>query len=322
MAQYARYVESNGIVHTGRVKHGRLQDIPGDPEILDLLNADEQVRRDLDLRAGRMQKLPIENARLAVPVQPRAMRDFLVFEAHIAGMKKTEGGDGSVPPAWYEAPQFLFMNPWSVVPSGADIPMPPFTQKLDFELEVAMIVKHTVRDVPIEEAHEHIAGFCLLNDWSARDVQGREMSVGLGPSKGKDFANTLGPWITTPDELEQYREGDRYALDMSVAINGEVVGTDNLRNMSWSFEEMLVHASRDAWVGAGDVLATGTASQGALSERWARAGGELVIPPLKVGDVVTMTVEGLGTIENRIVEQASPGHTAPPARRTYGPDRL
>lgn len=322
MTQYARYVGPNGIVHTGRVQHGKLQDMPGDPEILDLLNLPADARRALDLRSGRQQKLPIDDAVFAVPVQPRAMRDFLVFEAHIAGMKKTEGGDGTVPPAWYEAPRFLFMNPWSVVPTGADIPMPPFTQKLDFELEVAMIVKNTVRDVPIEEASQHIAGFCLFNDWSARDIQGREMSVGLGPSKGKDFANTLGPWITTPDELEQYREGDRYALEMSVAINGEVVGTDNLRNMSWSFEEMLVHASRDAWVGAGDVLATGTASQGALSERWARAGGELVIPPLQVGDVVTMTVQGLGSISNRIVEQASPGYVVPPARRTYGADRL
>lgn len=321
MTQYARYVGPNGIVHTGRVQHGRLQDIPGDPDILALLTAPEEVRRDLDVRAGRSQRLPIEDATLMAPVEPRAMRDFLVFEAHIAGMKKKEAGDGSVPSQWYEAPAFLFMNPWSVLPSGADIPMPPFTQRLDFELEVGMIVKHTVRDVPIEEAAEHIAGFCILNDWSSRDIQGNEMRVGLGPSKGKDFANTLGPWLTTPDELEPYREGDRYALEMSVTVNGEVIGTDNLRNMSWSFEEMLVHASRDAWVGAGDVLATGTSSQGALAERWART-GELVPPPLQVGDVVTMTVEGLGTVHNRIVAQASPGHTVAPARRTYGPDRL
>lgn len=319
--RYARYVGVNGIAHTGRVEHGKLHDIPGDPEILDLLNGPADVRRDLNVRAGRMQKLPIEDATFAVPVQPRAMRDFLTFEAHIAGMKKSEPGDGSVPEQWYHSPAFLFMNPWSVVPTGAEVPMPPFTQKLDFELEVAMIVKDTVRDVPIEEAAQHIAGFCVLNDWSARDLQGNEMRVGLGPSKGKDFANTLGPWITTPDELEQYREGDRYALEMSVAVNGEIVGTDNLRNMSWSFEEMLVHASRDAWVGAGDVLATGTASQGALAERWART-GSLTPPPLQVGDVVTMTVEGLGTIENRIVETTSPAYTVPPARRTYGPDRL
>jgi len=322
MTRYARYVGPNGVVHTGRIQHDRVQDVPGDPQILDLLSLPASVRRDLDLRGGRAQKLPIEQATFDAPVAPRAMRDFLVFEAHIAGMKKTEGGDGTVPEAWYEEPRFLFMNPWAIVPTGADVPMPPFTQRLDFELEVAMIVKSTVRDVPIEEASEHIAGFCILNDWSARDIQGREMSVGLGPSKGKDFAHTLGPWLTTPDELEQYREGDRYALDMRVAVNGEVVGTDNLRNMSWSFEEMLVHASRDAWVGAGDVLATGTASQGALSERWSRAGGELVIPPLQVGDVVTMTVQGLGSITNRIVEQRSPAHMAPRARRTYGDDRL
>nr|WP_314841406.1 fumarylacetoacetate hydrolase family protein [uncultured Microbacterium sp.] len=321
MTQYARFIGPNGIIHTGRVQHGRLQDIPGDPEILDLLAAAPDARRDLDLRAGRMQRLPIEEARFAPPVQPKAVRDFVTFEAHIAGMKRGEAGDGSVPEAWYEAPAFLFMNPWSVVPTGAEIPMPPFTQKLDFELEVAMIVKDTVRDVPIEEAASHIAGYCILNDWSARDIQGREMSVGLGPSKGKDFATTLGPWITTPDELERYREGDRYALEMSVAVNGEVVGTDNLRNMSWSFEELLVHASRDAWVGAGDVLASGTASNGALSERWARS-GEVVPAPLAVGDVVTMTVEGLGAIENRVVAGMSPGHAVPRARRTYGPDRL
>ncbi|HKT55609.1 MAG TPA: fumarylacetoacetate hydrolase family protein, partial [Microbacterium sp.] len=321
-AQLARHVGPNGIVHTGRIQHGAIQDLPGDPEILDLLTGPEDRRRDLLVRAGRQQRLPIGQATFAVPVQPRAMRDFLVFEAHIAGMKKNEPGDGTVPPQWYEAPAFLFMNPWSVLPTGADVPMPPGTQRLDFELEVAMVVKRTVRDVPLEEAHEHIAGFAILNDWSARDIQAGEMRIGLGPSKGKDFATTLGPWITTPDELEQYREGDRYALDMSVAVNGEVVGTDNLRRMSWSFEEMLVHASRDAWVGAGDVLATGTASQGALSERWARAGGELVVPPLQVGDVVTMTVQGLGTIENRIVETVSPGHRAPRARRTYGADRL
>lgn len=320
MPRYARYVE-NGVVHTGVVFHDLVQSLPGDPDILTLLQAPDRQRRDVLVAAGRQQRRPVEEATFEVPVQPRAMRDFLVFEAHIAGMKKNEPGDGSVPAQWYEAPAFLFMNPWSVVPTGADIPMPPFTQKLDFELEVAMIVKNTVRDVPLEEAHEHIAGFCLLNDWSARDIQGSEMRIGLGPSKGKDFANTLGPWITTPDELERYREGDRYALEMSVAVNGEVVGTDNLRNMSWSFEEMLVHASRDAWVGAGDVLATGTASQGALSERWARS-GSLTPPPLQVGDVVTMTVEGLGTIQNRIVETASPGHRVPPARRTYGPDRL
>ncbi|MBO1902705.1 fumarylacetoacetate hydrolase family protein [Leucobacter weissii] len=320
MPRYVRYRE-HGIVHTGVVRHDRVQDLPGDPDILTLLQAPEAERADVLLRSGRQQRKPVEQTQLLTPVEPRAMRDFVAFEAHIAGMKKSEPGDGSVPEPWYEAPAFLFMNPWSVVGTGAEIPMPPFTERLDFELEVAAIVKNTVRDVPIEEAAGHIAGYCILNDWSARDIQGREMRIGLGPSKGKDFANTLGPWITTPDELEPYRDGDRFDLEMTVEVNGEVIGGDNLRNMSWSFEEMLVHASRDAWVGAGDALASGTASTGALSERWSRSGA-LTPPPLRVGDVVRMTVAGLGSIENRVVEQTSPGHTVPRARRTYGPDRL
>lgn len=320
MPRYARYVE-NGIVHTGVVFHDKVHDLPGNPDILALLQGPEAERGDLLVRAGKQQRKAVQDTTLLAPVEPRGMRDFLTFEAHITGMKKGEPGAGTVPEAWYEFPAFLFMNPWSVVGTGADIPMPPGTQKLDFELEVAAIIKDTVRDVSIDDAAEHIAGYAIFNDWSARDIQGREMSIGLGPSKGKDFAYTLGPWITTPDELEQYRDGDRYDLPMAVSINGEVVGTDNLRNMSWSFEEMLVHASRDAWVGAGDVLASGTASQGALSERWSRT-GSLTPPPLQVDDVVTMTVEGLGTISNRIVEQRSPDHRVPRARRTYGPDRL
>lgn len=320
MPRYARYVE-HGIVHTGVVFHGKVHSLPGDPDILSLLQAPDDVRGRVLNQAGKQQRKPVHEATLLTPVEPRAMRDYVTFEAHIAGMKKSEPGDGTVPEQWYEAPAFLFMNPWSVVGTGVDIPMPPGTQKFDFELEVAAIVKRTAKDVAIEDAAEHIAGFCILNDWSARDIQGREMRIGLGPSKGKDFANTLGPWITTPDELRQYRDGDRYDLPMSVAINGEVVGSDNLKNMSWSFEEMLVHASRGAWVGAGDVLASGTASTGALSERWARS-GELSPPPLQPGDVVTMTVEALGTIENRVVPCDSPGYAAPSARRTYGPDRL
>jgi 2-keto-4-pentenoate hydratase/2-oxohepta-3-ene-1,7-dioic acid hydratase in catechol pathway len=315
---------------------GIIRDEPGSPEgvvhlvnpargqdVLSIVNLPQDQRNQIMTDAGRNFRAPVTDVQWLPPVEPRAMRDFVAFEAHIAGMKKNEPGDGTIPPAWYEAPVFLFMNPWSVIGTGAEVAYPPFTQKLDFELEVAMIVKDTVRDVPAEDAAHHIAGYAILNDWSARDIQGREMSVGLGPAKGKDFANTLGPWLTTPDELEPYREGDRFALDMSVAVNGKVIGTDNLKNMSWSFEELLAHAARDAVVGAGDVLGTGTASQGALSERWARAGGDTsAFPPLQVGDEVTMTVQGLGSITNRIGQTTSPGHRAPRARRTYGPDRL
>lgn len=315
-----RYQHS-GLPQIGTINHGLVHQLQGPRDVLEFLALPIAERNLLAAQAGRHQRVPIEEVRFLPPVEPRAMRDFVGFEAHIAGMKKSEGGDGSVPEAWYEAPAFLFMNPWSCIGATEDLPMPPLTEALDFELEVAAIVLTPARDVSVADAAAHIAGYTIFNDWSARDIQRREMSVGLGPSKGKDFASTLGPWITTPDELEPYRDGDRFNLTMTVEINGVEVGRDNLKNLSWSFEELLSHASRGAMVGAGDVIASGTCSSGALSEAWSRTGVRTP-PPLAVGDVVTMTVEGLGSISNRIVETTSPGIQVPRARRTYRDDQL
>ncbi|WP_334122863.1 fumarylacetoacetate hydrolase family protein [Glutamicibacter sp.] len=313
--------EHHGSAHLGIVRNGWVHLLETRLSALEVLGLDLAERNLLEAQAGRRFRAPLQDITLLPPVQPRAMRDFLGFEAHISGMKKGFDGDGSVPDAWYEAPGFLFMNPWSLVGSGAPVPMPPHTQALDFELEVAAIIGRDARDVPVAEAGDYIAGYAIFNDWSARDIQQREMQVGLGPNKGKDFANTLGPWITTPDELEQYRRGDRYELDMTVSINGVQVGQDNLNNLSWSFEEMLAHASRDAMVGAGDVLSTGTCKSGALSEAWSRTGTRSP-QPLQIGDTIAMTVTGLGTITNTIFESRSPGHLVPAARRTYSEDQL
>lgn len=311
----ARY-EHNGFPHVGIVRKGMLHSLPDGTDVLEVLSLPLEKRNFVEATAGRYHRVSIDGVRFLPPIEPRAMRDFVAFEEHITGMKKAEGGDGSVPDAWYEAPAFLFMNPWSLTGPGDDIPMPPFTTALDFELEVAAIVGTAARDVTPEEARNHIVGYAIFNDWSARDIQGREMKVGLGPSKGKDFANTLGPWITSADELEKYRKDDRLELEMTVSINGIVVGRDNLANLSWSFEELLSHAARNAWVGAGDVLATGTCATGSLAETWSRTGVQDP-PPLQVGDVVSMTVEGLGTITNRIVEQRSTAAPVAPARRRH-----
>lgn len=316
----ARY-EHSGLTQIGIIRHGLVNSIQGATDVLGIINMPISERNLLEAQAGRYQRVPIEDVTFLPPVEPRAMRDFVAFEAHIAGMKKSEGGDGSIPEAWFEAPAFLFMNPWSLIGATDDLPMPPLTAALDFELEVAAIVSKPTRDVSPDDAASHIAGYCILNDWSARDIQRREMQVGLGPSKGKDFASTLGPWITTPDELEKYRDGDRLDLPMSVSVNGVELGSDSTKNLSWSFEELLSHASRGSMVGPGDVIATGTCGSGALSEAWSRTGTRTP-PPLAVGDVVTMSVEGLGTISNTIVEGTSPGIQVPRARRTYSEDRL
>ena len=148
-----------------------------------------------------------------------------------------------------------------------------------------------------------------MNDWSARDIQGKEMKLKLGPSKGKDFATTIGPWVVTADELDGCRDADGFLdLEMTVKVNDVRVGGDRSAHMGWSFEQLVSHSSRASWVKAGEVLASGTCASGSLAESWGRT-GTLTPPPLQVGDVVEMTIERLGTIRNTVV--ADP-ETVPP----------
>ena len=218
-------------------------------------------------------------------------------------------------PEWYEAPTFYFTNPYALVGAHDDVAVPPGSQLLDFELEVAAVVGRDGASLTPEQAREHVFGYTILNDWSARDLQRREMKVSLGPAKGKDSATTLGPWLVTADELEPYRDADGFlALDMRVSVNGVEIGQDLLSNMGWPFEELIAYASRGTEVRAGDVLGSGTCGNGGcLAELWGRR-GELAPPPLQPGDVVEMTVEGIGTIRNRVVAGPRPaaGRSGPP----------
>jgi 2-keto-4-pentenoate hydratase/2-oxohepta-3-ene-1,7-dioic acid hydratase in catechol pathway len=253
--------------------------------------------------------VPVETVRLLPPLKAPTVRDFVAFEEHVEGVVKSVGDGAGVVPEWYEAPTFYFTNPYALVGAHDDVSVPPGSQLLDFELEVAVVVGRDGASLTPEIAREHIFGYTILNDWSARDLQRREMKVNLGPAKGKDSASTLGPWLVTADELEPYRDDDGFlALDMRVSVNGVELGQDLLSNMGWPFEELLAYASRGTEVRAGDVLGSGTCGNGGcLAELWGR-NGELSPPPLRPGDVVEMTVEGIGTLRNRIV----PGLELPP----------
>jgi 2-keto-4-pentenoate hydratase/2-oxohepta-3-ene-1,7-dioic acid hydratase in catechol pathway len=283
-------------------------------DLVELLAAEPAAREEAADLAAQTDGLQPSEVVLLPPVYPTAMRDFLTFEAHVEGMERGHGNPG-VPEDWFAAPVFLFMAPHAVTGAHDDVPMPPDTERLDFELEIAAVICRDVRNGSLEDARAAIGGYCVMNDWSARDIQGREMKLKLGPSKGKDFATTIGPWVVTADELDAFRDRDGFLdLAMSVSVNGTQVGADRSGHMGWSFEQLVSHASRASWVKAGEVLASGTCASGSLAESWGRT-GQLTPPPLQVGDVVEMTIENVGTIRNRVVADPETVPPVPTARR-------
>jgi 2-keto-4-pentenoate hydratase/2-oxohepta-3-ene-1,7-dioic acid hydratase in catechol pathway len=169
------------------------------------------------------------------------------------------------------------------------------------------VIGRAGRDLTPERARDHIVGYTIFNDWSARDLQAAEMRVGLGPAKGKDTSSTLGPWLVTADELEPWRDADGFLdLELTAEVDGERVGHDRLAHMSWTFEEMVAYASRGAWVRPGDVLGSGTCGNGGcLAELWGRRGMQTP-PPLRPGDVVALTVEGIGQLRSTVVPGVDP----------------
>lgn len=288
---------------------------PDDSDLVALLAADPAEREAAADVAAQGDGLQPDDVVLLPPVYPVAMRDFLTFEAHVEGVGRGMQGHAAVPAEWYAAPSFLFMAPHAVTGAFDDVPMPPDTERLDYELELAAVICRDVRNATPEQAKAAIGGYCVMNDWSARDVQGREMKLGLGPSKGKDFATTIGPWVVTADELDDCRDEDGFLdLEMTVAVNAVPTGGDRSGHMGWSFEQLVSYASRASWVKAGEVIASGTCASGALAEAWGR-GGSLVPPPLRVGDVVEMTIQRLGSLRNRVVAGSEAVPAVVPARR-------
>jgi len=163
-------------------------------------------------------------------------------------------------------------------------------------LEIACVISRPARNVRAEQWRDVVAGFTILNDWSARDVQRKEMAVGLGPAKGKDFATSLGPALVTLDELEARRAGDRHDLAMEGAVNGRVLSRGNARDLHYTFGQMIARASQDVYLFPGDVIGSGTVGGGCILEL-----GPETHPWLKPGDEVTLSIDLLGALTNRIV---------------------
>lgn len=276
----------------------RVQVLADEVDVPALLAADASDRERLATRVSAERSLA--EVRLLAPVVPPTIRDFSVFEQHIEGVRRVADPQARVPEVFYESPFCYFSNPHALTGPDDEIAVPPGCGRLDLELEVAAVIGQEGRNLDPADANGHIAGYTIFNDWSARDLQIAEMRLGLGTCKGKDFANTLGPWIVTADELEPHRDGDRLDLALRAEVNGVALGTDSLANMAWSFPELLSYASRGTWVRTGDVLGSGTCGYGCLLELWGREGPDAHLP-LQPGDTVALHVEGIGTLRNSVV---------------------
>lgn len=238
---------------------------------------------------------PFDSLTILPPVaQPPTIRDAYTFEEHVKNARARRGLP--VPPEWYEAPVYYYSNPGSLLGHRAPVAKPRWTEALDYELELAWVIARKSRDVRAEAWREVVAGFTILNDWSARDVQRREMAVGLGPAKGKDFATSLGPALVTLDELEGAWEGGRLALRMEARVNGAVLSRGSSGAMRHGVGEVIARASQDVYLFPGDVFGSGTVGSGCLLEL-----GPDVHRWLEPGDEVTLEIERLGALTNPIV---------------------
>jgi 2-keto-4-pentenoate hydratase/2-oxohepta-3-ene-1,7-dioic acid hydratase in catechol pathway len=300
--RWATFLDGEGRELVGVVSGEEIRALSPGVRLLDLLGGDGASLEGAAQAAegDPTDAFALESVRLVSPLpQPPSVRDFYAFEQHVKTARQRRGLE--MDPDWYELPVFYFSNPAAIVGPFDDVAVPPGTEQLDFELEVAAVVGREGSDLDPDDSEGFIAGFCVMNDWSARDVQRREMKLSMGPVKGKDFATSLGPWMVTPDELEPYRKGRAYQLTMTATVNGREYSRASLADIYWSFGEMLAYASRGTRILPGDVIGSGTCGTGCILEL-SLVHGEEAYPWLKPGDEVALEVEHIGRITNRVVE--------------------
>ncbi|MFL8935452.1 fumarylacetoacetate hydrolase family protein [Rossellomorea oryzaecorticis] len=236
----------------------------------------------------------LEDATLKAPIPiPVSIRDFYAFEEHVRTARRKRGLD--VVPEWYDVPVFYFTNHLAVKGPDEAVAGPAECEWLDYELEIACVIGKEGRNIAKEDAEDHIFGYFIMNDWSARDIQKHEMKVGLGPAKGKDFATSFGPYLVTKDELETRRSGDRFDMKMTAKVNGKLLSEGNFKDIHYTFADMIERASKDVTLYPGEVIGSGTVGTGCILElgtethRWLRA-----------GDEVELEIEGLGVLRNTV----------------------
>jgi 2-keto-4-pentenoate hydratase/2-oxohepta-3-ene-1,7-dioic acid hydratase in catechol pathway len=293
----------------GLVVEDRIHAVRGVPRVIDLLGDDGARMAAAADRAlaDPLKMVDVADVVLRAPIpDPPSIRDFMAFEEHVVNARARVGAE--IDPDWYELPVFYFTNPAAVHGPAQDVAVSPGSSAFDYELEVAAVVGRAGGDLRPDEAEAHIAGYTILCDWSARDLQAREMRQRLGPAKGKDSATTIGPWLVTPDELADRRSGRGFDLRMTATVNGRPYSDGNWSTVYWSFPQLLSYASRGTVLRPGDVFGSGTVGRGCILEL-SGVHGEDAYPWLRAGDVVELAIERLGSIRSTIT--AGSGAPAP-----------
>lgn len=311
----ALIADDTAIVDLQAIHHDRYGS--ASPMLANVLAIAEHGDSALDLAGGLIAQaagrgLPREEAKLLAPIpRPPQMRDFLCFEKHLvqafrqARIVRARGypdpqaaldemerkGILTIPQAWYERPIFYHPNRLTVIGTDEDVVWPNYSQTMDFELEFGVYIGNGGRDIAKADAHSHIFGFTIFNDFSARDEQTKDMLGQLGPGKGKDFdgANAMGPCLVTADEI-----GDPYGLAMTVRVNGEEWGRGNSSEMKWRFADCIAHVSRSETLFPGEFFGSGTVGNGCGLE---------LMRFLSPGDVVELEVERIGILRNRVLRR-------------------
>jgi len=275
--KYVTYDAGQG-PRVGALENGGVVDLGFEGDMVAFIEAGAPVGTRTPVSSG-------NSIRLLAPLRPRSMRDFLAFEGHLKNAMVRLGR--AIPAEWYSVPAFYKGMPDTVIGPEEMIPWPAYTEKLDYELELAAIIGRRGKDIVREDAISYIFGYTIWNDVSARDIQTRELPVNMGPCKAKDWdgSNVLGPCIVSADEL------DASDLRMTVSVNGEMRGEDTSAHMHHTFAAMIAYASQAQTLYPGEIFGSGTAAGGSGLE---------LDRFLQEGDIVEMEIAGIGILRNRI----------------------
>jgi 2-keto-4-pentenoate hydratase/2-oxohepta-3-ene-1,7-dioic acid hydratase in catechol pathway len=299
--RWSTYVsEQDGREHAALVENGQLHGLAAGLSLLDLLEGGRESLRDAAEAALRapFEVVAEEGAEIVAPIpRPPSFRDFMAFENHYVDTRK--GLNLKVEPVFYEQPCFYFSNPAAIVGPAERIPMAPGTAQFDFELEIGTIIGRPGADLSPAEALDHVAGYTILCDWSARDLQAKETAFGTGPTKAKDTRTSIGPYLVTPDELEAFRSERGYDLEMKAYVNGNQYSAGNWNSIYWDIPQLLAFASRGTELRTGDIVGTGTVGTGSIMELSAVHGSDRY-PWLEPGDEVVLEVAQLGTLRGTV----------------------